>query len=98
MCLLNVMTAKGLLSRTSRGRAFVYEPPETREPTLRSMLRETLSRVYGGSARLLIAHLLDQSNPTIAELDEIRRLLDAYEEQKAGAGAAPGEDGNGNGG
>jgi predicted transcriptional regulator len=81
MSLLNVMTDKGLLRRRPRGRAFVYEPSLPREQTLRSLLGETLRRVYGGSTRLLMAHLLDQSQPGRDELDAIRSLLDAYEDQ-----------------
>lgn len=79
MSLLNVMTDKGLLERKPQGRAFVYEPKAAREPTLRSLLGETLRRAYDGSASLLVAHLLDQSSPSAEELDAIRDLLDKYE-------------------
>lgn len=86
MSLMNVMTDKGLLRREPMGRAFVYEPAEGREPTLRSMLGETLRRAYDGSARLLVAHLLDQSSPSPEELDEIRSLLDDYASRAPEAG------------
>jgi BlaI family penicillinase repressor len=79
MSLLNVMTDKGLLRRHPHGRAFLYEPIQPREQTLGSLLGETLTRVYNGSASLLVAHLLDQSRPTVAELDEIRLMLDNYQ-------------------
>ncbi len=46
MSLLNVMTEKGLLRRHPHGRAFLYEPVKPREHTLRSLLGETLKRVY----------------------------------------------------
>jgi BlaI family transcriptional regulator, penicillinase repressor len=82
MSLLNVMTDKGLLRRTPQGRAFLYEPVSPREQTLRSLLGETLDRVYNGSAKLLVAHLLDQSRPSIDELDQIRSLLDAYQDHR----------------
>ena len=81
MSLLNVMTEKGFLRRSPQGRAFLYEPASPREQTLRSLLGETLRRVYDGSASLLVAHLLDQSKPSADELDQIRTLLDAYENQ-----------------
>ncbi len=84
MSLLNVMTDKGLLRRSPQGRAFVYEPVAPREQTLRSLLGETLKRVYDGSASLLVAHLLDQSRPSADELDKIRSLLDAYQSRPAG--------------
>ena len=83
MSLLNVMTDKGLLRRSPHGRAFLYEPVSPREQTLRSLLGETLERVYNGSASLLVAHLLDQSRPSANELDEIRSLLDAYQDRRS---------------
>ncbi|MHC5539926.1 BlaI/MecI/CopY family transcriptional regulator [Singulisphaera rosea] len=84
MSLMNVMTDKGLLRRSPRGRAFVYEPALPRDQTLRSMLGETLERAYSGSASLLVAHLLDQSLPSAQELDQIRSLLDAYQGRLSG--------------
>jgi len=83
MSLLNVMTDKGLLRREPDGRAFLYEPVRPREQTLRSLLGETLDRVYNGSASLLVAHLLDQSHPSKGELDQIRLLLDEYQSRRA---------------
>ncbi len=82
MSLLNVMTDKGLLRRSPQGRAFLYEPVSPREQTLRSLLGETLERVYNGSASLLVAHLLDQSDPSADELDQIRSLLDDYQNRR----------------
>jgi predicted transcriptional regulator len=85
MSLLNVMTDKGLLRRSPQGRAFLYEPVTPREQTLRSMLGETLERVYNGSASLLVAHLLDQSHPSVDELAQIRLLLDNYQRRQSDA-------------
>jgi predicted transcriptional regulator len=82
MSLLNVMTDKGLLRRAPQGRAFLYEPVSPREQTLRSLLGETLERVYNGSASLLVAHLLDQTRPSLDELDQIRSLLDEYQDRR----------------
>jgi BlaI family transcriptional regulator, penicillinase repressor len=85
MSLLNVMTEKGMLRRTPHGRAFLYETVSPREHTLRSMLGETLERVYNGSASLLVAHLLDQSHPSGEELKQIRGLLDDYQHRTSGS-------------
>ena len=82
MSLLNVMTDKGLLRRSPRGRAFVYEPASPREQTLGALLDETLRRVFDGSASLLVAHLLDQSSPTRDELDAIRTLIEAHQARR----------------
>jgi len=83
MSLLNVMVDKGLLERTPQGRAFLYAAVNPREKTLQSLLDETLSRVYGGSASLLVAHLLDQSSPDLTELNQIQEMLNAYRAAQA---------------
>ena len=81
MSLLNVMADKGLVARTPRGRAFVYEPAAPREQTLRALLGATLERAFDGSAAMLVAHLLDGASPSRAELDAIRALIDTYQER-----------------
>ncbi|MEW4568886.1 BlaI/MecI/CopY family transcriptional regulator [Tautonia sp. JC769] len=83
MSLLNVMTDKGLLRRSPRGRAFLYEPAAPRAQTLGALLDETLRRVFDGSASLLVAHLLDQSSPTQDELDAIRTLIESHQARQA---------------
>ena len=85
MSLLNVMVEKGLLERVPQGRAFVYRPKVDREQTLGRMVSDLLGRAFEGSATQLLAHLLDQSNPSVEELDEIRRTIRQYQKQQ-GAG------------
>jgi predicted transcriptional regulator len=79
MSLLGVMTDKGLVTRRSAGRAFVYTPRMGRQKTMRRMIGDLLGRAFDGSASLLVAHLLEEANPTSEELAEIRRTIAAYE-------------------
>lgn len=78
MSLMNVMDDKGLLRREPQGRAFLYHPAFAREKTLGTMVDDLLGRAFDGSASLLVARLLDQSNPTTGELEEIRAAIDQY--------------------
>jgi predicted transcriptional regulator len=82
MSLLNVMTEKGLLARVQDGRAFVYKPKIERSETLGGLVEDLLGRAFDGSAKDLVAHLLDQSQPTSAELAEIRRTIQQYVKQQ----------------
>jgi BlaI family penicillinase repressor len=84
MSLLNVMTDKGLLVREPQGRAFVYRPKSLRERTLRHMVGDLVGRAFEGSAQELVTHLLDQTKPSAAELDEIRRVIADYQKQQRG--------------
>jgi predicted transcriptional regulator len=78
MSLLSVMTDKGLLNRRPHGRAFLYQAKVAREQTLGHLLDDLLGRAFAGSARALVAHLLDHSDPCAEELAEIRKAIDEY--------------------
>jgi BlaI family penicillinase repressor len=82
MSLLGVMTDKGLLARQRKGRAFLYRAKVQRENTLGRMVDDLLGRVFEGSAAALVAHLLDQSNPSPQELEEIRKAISQYGKQQ----------------
>jgi len=82
MSLLNVMTEKRLVVREPQGRAFVYRPRNDRRRTLRRMVGDLLGRAFEGSTSQLVAHLLDQTKPTAEELEEIRRTIEQYQQQR----------------
>jgi predicted transcriptional regulator len=79
MSLMNVMAEKGLVSREPEGRAFRYRPEVTREVTQTQLATDLWSRVYGGATSTLVAHLLEQSQPSEDELNAIRELLARFE-------------------
>ncbi len=78
MSLLNVMVEKRLLHRKAQGKAFVYSAAVQEQPTLRRMVGDLVQRVFRGSPRLLVAHALEQTDPSPRELEEMRRLIDEY--------------------
>ena len=78
MSLMNVMTDKGLLSRQAQGRAFLYRPEISRQRASGQLLEDLLGRAFEGSARALVARLLDHSRPSPEELEEIRQMIDRY--------------------
>jgi predicted transcriptional regulator len=82
MSLLNVMAEKRLVRRKPHGRAFLYVAAVKEQPTLRRMVADLVQRAFGGSAELLVAHALEQTDPSSQELDEIRRLIDEYRSRK----------------
>lgn len=79
MSLMNVMAEKDLLIREPEGRAFRYHPAVTRESTQTQLATDLWSRVYEGATSTLVAHLLEQSQPTDEELSAIRQLLERFE-------------------
>lgn len=82
MSLMNVMADKGLLRREPEGRAFRYQPAVSRDNTQSQLATDLWSRVYEGATSTLVAHLLEQSQPSEHELDAIRQLLNRFEQQE----------------
>lgn len=82
MSLMNVMAEKGLLTRKAKGRAFVYRPAAPREKTLAGMVADLLGRAFDGSASEMVAHLLERTKPSRAELDEIREAIAAFRKKR----------------
>jgi BlaI family transcriptional regulator, penicillinase repressor len=79
--LLQIMTTKGLVRRNEDQRAHVYEAEHPAEEMKRQLAGDVLSRVFGGSASELMMHALDGRPTSKQELDDLRRLLDKYEEK-----------------
>jgi predicted transcriptional regulator len=67
------------------GNAYVFEPLITRQSTHRRLVAELLE-LFGGSARPLMAHLIEEKKLTIEDLREMENTLKALE-QDATAGA-----------
>lgn len=80
--MLQVMTAKGLTVRETRGTQHLYRArhPETRMQ--RRLVRELLDRAFGGSTSQLVVQALAARKASPKELRDIRRLLAAYEGKK----------------
>jgi BlaI family penicillinase repressor len=77
--LLQIMTAKGLVTRTEDQRAHVYTAALPAEKTKQQMAADVLHRVFRGSTSQLMQHALSGQRSSREELDEIRRLLDEHE-------------------
>jgi predicted transcriptional regulator len=77
--LLQIMTAKGLVTRTEDQRAHVYEAMQPAETTKQQFAADVLQRVFRGSASQLMQHVLSGRRGSKKEIEEIRRMLDEYE-------------------
>lgn len=82
MSLLNIMADKGLVVREPQGRAFLYQARKPRERTLGTIVGDMLGKAFEGSAHELVAHVLEQSRPTPQELEQIRRVIESYQQQE----------------
>ncbi len=78
MSLLDLMYEKKLVTRKRSGRAFVYAARVDREKTLGGMVSDLCRRAFDSSAESLVAHLLDQADPSPDELRKIRRTIQQH--------------------
>jgi BlaI family transcriptional regulator, penicillinase repressor len=82
--LLQIMTAKGLVRRDETQRAHVYQACRPAAQTKRQIATDMLQRVFEGSASQLMMHALAGHRASREEIEELRRILDAYQEDDNG--------------
>ena len=82
--LLQIMTAKGSVRRDETNRAHVYEARRPADQTKRQLAADMLQRVFEGSASQLMMHALAAHRASREEIDELRRILDAYKGDEDG--------------
>jgi predicted transcriptional regulator len=76
---------KGLLSRTARGKAFVYTAKCSREDIDQRRARHAVSRVLGDEPRPALANLIDAVEAVDPELlDELAKLVAARRRSRRG--------------
>ena len=74
--MMNVLETKGHLKKEPGEKAQTYIPVRPQQTVVRSMVREFVDRVFDGSARPLLVHLLKEKGLTAAERKELQKLLD----------------------
>lgn len=77
--LLQIMHAKGLVTRDESRRTHVYAAAVQRDATEGGLVSELARRAFGGSAGRLVMRALSERTASPEELAEIRRLLDEVE-------------------
>jgi predicted transcriptional regulator len=81
---MQLMLGKGLLIRTERFGAHVYEAGIPKEQTQKQIVGDLLTRAFEGSARELVLGALSAQPASREDLDEIRSMIDKFE--KSGKG------------
>jgi predicted transcriptional regulator len=79
---IQLMTEKGLLTRSERFGSHVYEASVPKEQTQRQIAGDLMKRAFGGSARSLLLGALTAQPTSREELDEIRGMLDSFSDKK----------------
>jgi predicted transcriptional regulator len=75
MTMMGILEQKGHLKKSADERAYVYTPAQPKDEVVSNMVHDFLKRVFNGSAKPLLVHLVEDQKLSTEELDEIRKLL-----------------------
>jgi predicted transcriptional regulator len=76
---MQIMTEKGLLVRDQAVRPQIYRAAQAQQRMQRSMVRDLVTRAFGGSSVRLVMQALSDKKATAAERRQIRELLDSMD-------------------
>lgn len=82
MTMMGILEQKGRLKKESKDRAYVYTPAEPQGKVVGSMVTDFVRRVFNGSAKPLLVHLVENQEISQEQLDEISKLLKARRGKK----------------
>jgi len=75
LTMMGILEQKGHLKKTAGERAYIYRPTKPQEQVVGSMVNEFVHRVFNGSARPLLVHLVENPDIRPDELAAIEKLL-----------------------
>lgn len=79
--LMQIMTEKGLVERDEQSKAHLYRAAVAQNETQTGLVSDLLEKVFRGSARQLVQHLLESKKTSPEEMKEIRKLIENAEKE-----------------
>ena len=79
---MQIMSEKGLAERDTSSRTHIYSATKPQTDTQNYLLGEFLQSAYRGSAKKLVLQALGNHETTMAELEEIKSLIEQLEKGK----------------
>jgi predicted transcriptional regulator len=74
--MMNILETKGHLRKEPGEKAQLYVPVRPQQAVVKSMVREFVDRVFDGSARPLLVHLIKEKGLSDRERRALQKLLD----------------------
>jgi predicted transcriptional regulator len=87
LTMMGILEQKGHLTKSPGERANVYRAAQPRESVVRNMVNEFIGRVFSGSAKPLLVHLVDDASLDHDEIAEIEARLKEKRGQRKTDGA-----------
>ena len=78
--MLRILEDKGYVQHEKRSRSFIYQPLIGRNQARSTALRHLLSKFFDNSPQALMANLLDNEQVDLAELEQLKKLIQQSEQ------------------
>ena len=75
LTMMGVLERKGHLKKSAGERAYIYTPTQPQSQVVQGMVQEFVGRVFDGSLKPLLVHLVEDERIDPAELKEIEALV-----------------------
>jgi predicted transcriptional regulator len=75
LTMMGILEHKGYVKKTAGARAYIYSPKRPQTQVVGGLVNDFVSRVFDGSAKPLLVHLIESRDLSAEELDELRKLL-----------------------
>ena len=80
--LLRIMETKGFLRHTARGKVFFFSPLVDEREVSALQVNRLLNQSFGGSAKSLLANLIESESLKATDLGELEQMIREYRTQK----------------
>ena len=91
LTMMGILEQKGHLTKSPGERANVYRAAQPRESVVRNMVNEFIARVFSGSAKPLLVHLVDDATLDHDELLELEARVKEKRDRSRPTGSAGGK-------
>ncbi len=75
LTMMGILEQKGHLKKKAGEKAYVYTAAKPQAQVMDGMVKEFIHRVFNGSAKPLLVHLVEDQGISSEELDEIEALV-----------------------
>jgi BlaI family penicillinase repressor len=75
LTMMGILEHKGYVKKTAGARAYIYSPTRPQRQVVGGLVNDFVTRVFDGSAKPLLVHLIESHDLSAQELGELRKLL-----------------------
>ena len=83
LTMMGILEHKGHLEKIAGERAYIYRPTRPKDQGVEGMVEEFVNRVFSGSAKPLLVHLVEDPSIPKEDLAEIEKLLRARRKKQS---------------